>query len=158
MPRSNELTQNVDDSTVDASGRAPTPGLVTVFTSGRACVSPIFAGRPSFTLGRVAGDEIHALADDTVSRTHAEVTFEGDKLRVRDLGSRNGTFVDGARVTDQTYASYPKVIRLGQALLLPVADVTPYARFGVEVASDEVIGHALGLARERVQRAARNGE
>jgi DNA-binding NtrC family response regulator len=158
VPRSNELTQNIDDSVVDAGGRAPTPGLVTVFTSGRACVNPIFAGRPSFTLGRVADDGIHALADDTVSRTHAEITFADDKLRVRDLGSRNGTFVDGARVNDQTYAPYPKVIRLGQALLLPVADVAPYAHFGVEVSGAEVIGHALGLARERAQRAARNGD
>lgn len=38
------------------------------------------------------------LADNTVSRIHAELVPEKDGLWVRDLGSRNGTFVSGIRV------------------------------------------------------------
>ena len=34
----------------------------------------------------------------TVSRTHAELVVEGERVRLRDLDSRNGTFVDGQRV------------------------------------------------------------
>jgi two-component system, NtrC family, response regulator GlrR len=37
--------------------------------------------------------------DPTVSRLHAELEAKRDGLWVRDLGSRNGTFVDGLRVT-----------------------------------------------------------
>jgi two-component system, cell cycle response regulator len=35
-----------------------------------------------------------------VSRRHASILAEGSEARIRDLGSQNGTFVDGVRVTD----------------------------------------------------------
>ena len=38
------------------------------------------------------------LASDTVSRFHCELVSEGTGVRVRDLGSKNGTFIDGVRV------------------------------------------------------------
>jgi DNA-binding NtrC family response regulator len=34
----------------------------------------------------------------TVSRAHAELVVDGERVRLRDLDSRNGTFVDGQRV------------------------------------------------------------
>jgi two-component system, NtrC family, response regulator GlrR len=40
------------------------------------------------------------LADPSVSRAHAELVADDDGLRMRDLGSTNGTFVDGVRVRD----------------------------------------------------------
>ncbi|MFV0258426.1 MAG: FHA domain-containing protein [Acidimicrobiales bacterium] len=40
------------------------------------------------------------LADPLVSRVHAELTVTTSGYRIRDLNSDNGTFVDGARVTD----------------------------------------------------------
>jgi transcriptional regulator with PAS, ATPase and Fis domain len=39
------------------------------------------------------------LRDSTVSRLHAELAPQDDGLWVRDLGSKNGTFVNGVRVT-----------------------------------------------------------
>ncbi len=48
------------------------------------------AGR-RFTVGRATDADV-PIADDSVSRTHAEVQLlEGDRLRVKDLGSQNGT-------------------------------------------------------------------
>jgi len=38
--------------------------------------------------------------DPTVSRFHCEVRIADDGAHVRDLDSRNGTVVDGVRVTD----------------------------------------------------------
>jgi DNA-binding NtrC family response regulator len=38
------------------------------------------------------------LASDTVSRFHCEILSDAGGVRVHDLGSRNGTFVDGVRV------------------------------------------------------------
>lgn len=35
----------------------------------------------------------------TVSRNHARLTLEGDKVIVTDLGSLNGTYVEGKRIT-----------------------------------------------------------
>ncbi len=36
-----------------------------------------------------------------VSRHHAEITVEGDRLRLRDLGSRNGTLLNGRRILEE---------------------------------------------------------
>jgi pSer/pThr/pTyr-binding forkhead associated (FHA) protein len=49
-------------------------------------------------LGR-SGDVDVPLDDAGVSRRHAEVHVSGGRARVVDLGSTNGTFVDGERVT-----------------------------------------------------------
>ncbi len=38
------------------------------------------------------------ILDDAVSRRHAELQLDEDGLRVKDLGSRNGTWLNGARV------------------------------------------------------------
>jgi pSer/pThr/pTyr-binding forkhead associated (FHA) protein len=38
------------------------------------------------------------LTDPTISRSHAELRVDGDRVELHDLGSRNGTFVDGNRI------------------------------------------------------------
>src|SRR6266700_4737601 len=55
-------------------------------------------------LGRNATND-YSFEDATVSARHCEVTLEDGAVRVSDLGSTNGTFIDGQQVT--------------QALLLP---------------------------------------
>lgn len=50
-------------------------------------------------IGRKEGNDI-VVRDDGVSRRHAAILAEGGGARVRDLGSQNGTFVDGTRVED----------------------------------------------------------
>ncbi len=47
-----------------------------------------------------AEDNDLILADDTVSRHHCELTRANDGVHVRDLGSTNGTRVQGARVSE----------------------------------------------------------
>jgi pSer/pThr/pTyr-binding forkhead associated (FHA) protein len=47
-------------------------------------------------IGRDPDDGIF-LDDVTVSRHHAEFTVDGEALSVRDMGSTNGTYVNGAR-------------------------------------------------------------
>jgi diguanylate cyclase (GGDEF)-like protein len=50
-------------------------------------------------LGRGAGSEI-VIRDAGVSRRHATLFAAADGARLRDLGSQNGTWVDGVRVSD----------------------------------------------------------
>ena len=51
-------------------------------------------------LGR--GTEADVIVDDAgVSRRHAEIHIDGGRVRVIDLGSTNGTFVDGERVGER---------------------------------------------------------
>ena len=53
---------------------------------------------------RVMGRETtcdYAIADQTVSARHAELVRSGDGWLIRDLGSRNGTRVNGWLVQEQ---------------------------------------------------------
>ncbi len=43
-----------------------------------------------------------AIEDPSVSRVHARLEISRDKLRIEDLRSKNGTFVDGKRITGST--------------------------------------------------------
>ncbi len=54
--------------------------------------SPVVVGR--------AADATAVIADVTVSRRHAELTATDHGLTIRDLGSSNGTSINGARVTN----------------------------------------------------------
>lgn len=55
-------------------------------------------GAPRVVIGREAGDIV--VPDPRCSSTHAEIVFDGRSVRVKDLGSTNGTLVNGARVDD----------------------------------------------------------
>jgi hypothetical protein len=60
-------------------------------------VLPLQRGRPVL-IGRQPDADL-VIADELVSRRHARLAFEGDELVVEDLGSTNGTYLNGARVT-----------------------------------------------------------
>jgi pSer/pThr/pTyr-binding forkhead associated (FHA) protein len=53
--------------------------------------------RPRTVLGRGPGVDL-ALPDPEMSRQHAAVEFEGGSFRIRDLGSTNGTQVNGTLI------------------------------------------------------------
>jgi hypothetical protein len=53
----------------------------------------------SLVIGAEAGVGLE-LADRAVSRFHCEIVIHGEHVHVRDLGSRNGTSVDGVAIID----------------------------------------------------------
>jgi EAL domain-containing protein (putative c-di-GMP-specific phosphodiesterase class I) len=53
-----------------------------------------------FRVGRLPGLDL-PLASDSVSKEHASFHMRGGELYVRDLGSKNGTFVNSERVSDR---------------------------------------------------------
>jgi pSer/pThr/pTyr-binding forkhead associated (FHA) protein len=55
----------------------------------------VFSIRGKVTVGRVAGVQVQ-IDDDSVSRRHAEVEATSSGLVLRDLGSANGTLVNGS--------------------------------------------------------------
>jgi FHA domain/DUF1707 SHOCT-like domain len=57
-------------------------------------------GGAPITIGR-SPDCACQLDEPSVSRRHAELRRDGDRWLLRDLGSRNGTRVNGIRVTDE---------------------------------------------------------
>jgi transcriptional regulator with AAA-type ATPase domain/3',5'-cyclic AMP phosphodiesterase CpdA len=134
------------------------PGLVVIFSDGRPACHPIRLDKKPIDLGRVAADGVFVIDDDRVSRRHTRIILRADGVRITDLESRNGTFVDGHRIADETFLKLPKVLRLGQTLLLFVPDIRPFVRGGVQVHHDTVIGPTLRESHERIVRAAQVGD
>jgi transcriptional regulator of acetoin/glycerol metabolism len=149
----------IDESVLIAdSFDRPCPGLVVIFSGGRPRCVPIRLDEGPIVLGRFPADGIAVVDDDRISRRHTKVALRGDSVRVTDLDSRNGTFVDGARVQDETFTRPPRVLRLGQSLLLFVPEIRPFLSSAVEIDQDEVIGPTLRRARQAVVRAAEGGD
>ena len=65
-------------------------------------------------VGRGAENGIRLDGDEFVSNRHAVIEPRSDGLWVSDAGSTNGTFVNGARVTDARLLQDGDVIRIGQ--------------------------------------------
>jgi hypothetical protein len=72
--------------------------------------------RSTSTVGRNLDGEVVILAS-SVSRAHAELRSTGTQWLVRDLGSRNGTFVDGVRCRGEAALPARAVVRLGDVSL-----------------------------------------
>jgi len=66
-------------------------------------------------LGRGAENAIRLDGDDFVSTRHALLEPRPDGLWVEDVGSTNGTFVNGARVTTARHLVEGDVVRIGKS-------------------------------------------
>jgi hypothetical protein len=85
-----------------ASGPAPEPGALTAAPAQVSAALEVGASTLALTrrhtvLGR-GGEADLRLEDPGISRRHSEIVLS-DPPRITDLGSTNGTFVDGERVT-----------------------------------------------------------
>jgi formylglycine-generating enzyme required for sulfatase activity len=84
-----------------------------------------------FTIGRLPSCSMTTSANG-VSREHCRLVYKGGRLLIQDLGSRNGTFVNGQRVSErQTPGELPIPVgadlRLGATfrLILEISTGTP---------------------------------
>ncbi len=68
------------------------------------------------TIGRSHRASIK-IEDDSISRVHCRFALEGDEVTVEDLGSSNGTYVNGARVERAVLHDGDK-IRVGEVSIL----------------------------------------
>ena len=65
-------------------------------------------------IGRGGQNEIPLDGDEFASAQHARFESKRDGLWVEDIGSTNGTFVNGARVTTPRRLSKGDIVRVGQ--------------------------------------------
>jgi membrane-bound lytic murein transglycosylase D len=84
----------------------------------------------AFRFGRHSGCDV-CLVVDSVSRQHAEVYREGADWWIQDLGSANGTLLDGRRITRERLAGRV-TIQLGESgpLVTLTAEAPPLTRPG----------------------------
>ncbi len=105
--------------------------------------------RSALRVGRLSSNDL-VLVDRMVSGAHLAIEHDaaGDGWRVRDLGSRNGTTVNGAKVTKQTLRD-GDVVALGSAHILvrfvtmhepSIADVQ-FVEGGFERVRSSLLGH-----------------
>lgn len=66
-----------------------------------------------FTVGRSGQNHI-ILQEDSVSGRHAELLIYGPEVIVRELESRNGTFVNNVRIQTQSGVKHGQTIRFGR--------------------------------------------
>ena len=63
-------------------------------------------------MGRAPTNEMR-LEDQSVSRQHAEVVRQPSGYAVKDLGSKNGTFVNGKQITETVMIGHKDVVKTG---------------------------------------------
>lgn len=69
-----------------------------------------------YLIGSDPSCQLH-LEDDSASHKHARLLFDGEKFVVEDLGSTNGTFLDGVRLTNLVPIRLGQQLQIGQSLL-----------------------------------------
>ena len=67
-------------------------------------------------IGRDSSNEI-PVNDAEVSRRHSRLTFQGGKYVLEDMGSTNGTYVNGQRLTGPRVLKSGEVISLGEQIV-----------------------------------------
>jgi len=84
---------------------------------GQEGAAPIRTARARITFGREPENDV--VVDEqrwpTVSGQHAKIVFENDWYHLVDVGSRNGTFVNGEKVVEAQPLKRGDLVRLGLA-------------------------------------------
>ena len=150
-----EVTRTLGTSGPDASPPEFVRVIVAFSTDPGMVGTPRVLGDEALVIGR-SGLGL-ALSDPRVSRAHASLELRNGSPFVRDLGSRNGTFLNGKRV-DESPLVDEDVLRVGDHVLVVTALAGDDVRRAVEAppALATMIGDGRGMRRlrEEVARAA----
>jgi hypothetical protein len=93
----------------------------------------LFEAPCEIVLGRGRECDV-ALKDELVSRNHCVITFDESGARLRDLGSANGTIVDGNPAGDAALVSGSRIV---------LGDTTLECRFSTRTGTQPLSGHGL---------------
>ena len=151
------------------AGFNPPPPLTVQVERGSTAQSEL-RFTSTFRVGRSKECDIQ-LQEPSVSRVHLEVSFDGERWRVRDLGSSNGTYLEGSRIQEAVLPDRARleVGRGGPVLWLtveaedepsrieaetalrqrdqPVSVTQVISRYFVESGSDQAGHHTMTIRR-----------
>ncbi|HEY1691621.1 MAG TPA: sigma 54-interacting transcriptional regulator [Polyangiaceae bacterium] len=112
----------------------PSRGLTAEITTGAA------------RIGAAPGNDL-TIVDPTVSRVHCEIAQRADALVLRDLGSTNGTWVEGVRLRDGD-VSPGAIVRVGSsAFRVDVGEDPAFVELGTGSSFGELVGSSLEMRR-----------
>ena len=96
------------------------PGMMVTMTYNAPSEAPqeieqdiVFGEKTLIQIGRDPGNDV-VLPSPNVSRYHAQVERVGQRYRVEDLSSSNGTFVNGEQIDGSMWLKPEDTIRIGQ--------------------------------------------
>ncbi|HEX4416039.1 MAG TPA: EAL domain-containing protein [Lacipirellulaceae bacterium] len=94
-----------------------------------------------FIVGRKPGASL-CIPSPTVSREHAELTVVDRGILLRDLGSTNGTFVNGTRIHEPCTVHHSDLLQFGQVVFRVVQQCT---ESGPQTIQEDSCDRALAL-------------
>ena len=97
--------------------------------------------RPLFVIGSGEGADMR-LSDTTVSREHLRLALSPAGIRLRDEGSKNGTFLGGVRVADVTLTADAQV-ELGSTTVAIHLEAGP---LDLPLSEKAAFGDAIGVS------------
>jgi diguanylate cyclase (GGDEF)-like protein len=118
MAEQNESEHTIITHINGLSGQ-PERSAYLIFLSGPMMGKAQALEKGLIVLGR-ANDLPMTIADSGISRRHCEIDYTGNHTMIRDLGSTNGTFVNGVRITQQELKDGDK-IQLSSSTILKYA-------------------------------------
>jgi transcriptional regulator with PAS, ATPase and Fis domain len=160
-PHATARTAPASEGDLQPSTPASSAGLVLLYSPGFRTLAPAYAfDHPTLDVGREAPCDI-VVDDHAVSRRHARITLQGASWTITDLGSRNGVYLDGERVSSAVLEPLHE-IRIGNALFKFVdRHAEQHARYRIDGAVDgsmphepEIAGLVGGYVMRRVEAAA----
>jgi pSer/pThr/pTyr-binding forkhead associated (FHA) protein len=101
-----------------------------------AVTRPLVEGR--LLVGRAETCEV-ILDDPLVSRMHAAFVVEADRLRLEDLGSRNGVRVNGEKIAGARELSVGDIVRIGGAEWTVVRAERPSGEDGTAIGAQTLV-------------------
>ena len=107
-------TLSIDDI-ANADEKVTAAGFIV--TDGPIAGSKYLLGAGKSTIGRHPESSIF-FDDITVSRRHAEVTLSGDEVKVTDVGSLNGTYLNQRQIDSSQQLVPGDVLQIGKFKLV----------------------------------------
>ncbi len=126
-------------SRLDADNRILVPKCKLLAVSGPLKAQEFVVNSDTFTIGSGRGNDL-MLEDSTISRRHCEIQLTPNGYSIRDLGSTNGTFVQGVRIKS-AFLDAGTEFQLGNSRLVfcPMQETMEY-----RLSPSESFGNLLG--------------
>lgn len=147
------LKKNKDHAATEI---AAVPGVLLLFSQGLPASLPLPLSQGTLTIERGDGRSPFPI-DRHVSRKHARLTFRSGQWLAEDLGSQNGTTLDGQVLRAGVPQLGQRILRTGESIYLLCEDLRPYQASSLRSEHGRISGPVWERLQAHISRAARFG-